>query len=129
MAETPIVPIKMSDVQVSSTPASSTGGLPLVFSFPGPLIVLGAGFSGPWYPPAALSFRYVRFSLGTPGTTTSTVYILKNASIVSTLSLTSGQGTTGQVSITLALTASQSVTVQLGAAGAGAKDAVIELIL
>lgn len=96
---------------------------PPPFSMGGALV---AATSGRWYAPAAAAPSTVRASLGTAGTTTTTVVLMKNGADVATLNLTSGVATTTQ-GYSTAFAAGDYFQVRTTAVGTGATDLTVQV--
>lgn len=77
-----------------------------------------------YYFESAGTITVARASLGTAGSTTTTVVVKKNGSTLSTLNLTSASNTT-TTAPSAAVAAGDYLTVDVTAAGTGAKDLVV----
>lgn len=114
------------DVGVLKTIPALTVGGDIPFSYAGGLV---ASTSPRWYAPRALTLTKVFGSLGTAGTSTTTINIKLNGTTVATLSFTSGTQTNSTTTISTANLAADTdyVTVEIATAGTSAANLDVQV--
>jgi hypothetical protein len=97
----------------------------IIFGVDGPLTA--GTTSAPWSPPVGIGTTTVSSHLGTSGSTTSTITILKNGASFIVVTFGAGVGRVDLVVSTLTVAASDKLTATVTTAGTGADDLSVQL--